>query len=68
MGSMKKPVSRSFSDLAGAGSTVTGRILNYGDVIGGTAGTAGNEMMVEGVHNPVRFKDMIAKQKSLLTK
>ncbi len=45
-----------------------GRILNYGDVIGGTAGTAGNEMMVEGVHNPVRFKDMIAKQKSLLTK
>ena len=48
--------------------SLAGRILDYGDVVGGTAGTAGNEMMIEGVKNPVRFKDTIAKQKSLLTR
>lgn len=48
--------------------SLAGRILDYGDVLGGTAGTSGNEMMVEGVKDPVRFKDTIAKQKSLLTR
>jgi uncharacterized membrane protein YdbT with pleckstrin-like domain len=47
--------------------SLAGRIFNYGDVIGGTAGTAGNEMMIEGVHKPSRFMDTIAKQKSVLT-
>lgn len=48
--------------------SLAGRILNYGDVVGGTAGTSGNEMMIEGAKDPVRFKDTIAKQKSLLTR
>jgi uncharacterized membrane protein YdbT with pleckstrin-like domain len=47
--------------------SLMGRITNYGDVVGGTAGTSGNEMMIEGVNNPSKFKDTIAKQKSLLT-
>lgn len=47
--------------------SLAGRIFNYGDVIGGTAGTSGNEMMIEGVADPARFKDTIAKQKSVLT-
>ncbi len=48
--------------------SLAGRILNYGDILGGTAGTSGNEMMIEGVRDPARFKDTIAKQKSLLTR
>ncbi len=48
--------------------SLAGRILNYGDILGGTAGTSGNEMMIEGVRDPSRFKDTIAKQKSLLTR
>lgn len=47
--------------------SLAGRILDYGDVVGGTAGTSGNEMMIEGVKNPERIKDLIAKQKSVLT-
>ena len=48
--------------------SLAGRIFNYGDVIGGTAGTSGNEMMIEGVADPTVFKDTIAKQKSILTR
>lgn len=48
--------------------SLAGRILNFGDVVGGTAGTAGNEMFIVGAGDPTEVIDIISKQKALLTR
>ena len=39
-----------------------GRVLNYGDILIGTAGTEGVEVTVKGISDPVRFKELIVSQ------
>ena len=39
-----------------------GRLWNYGDIFIGTAGTAGIEVTIHGVLNPVGLKELIARQ------
>lgn len=39
-----------------------GRMMNYGDVFIGTAGTEGVEVTIRGVKNPVALKDLITRQ------
>ena len=41
-----------------------GRLLNYGDIFIGTAGTEGVEVTIFGVQDPVSLKELIARQGS----
>ncbi len=42
--------------------SVFGRILNYGDILIGTAGTGGVEVTFKGISDPVGFKELIVSQ------
>jgi len=43
--------------------TIVGRLLNYGDVCIGTAGTAGIEIVLDKIDNPKGVKELIQKQR-----
>lgn len=42
--------------------SLIGRILNYGNIFIGTAGTSGVEVTIQGVKSPVKFKELIMSQ------